>query len=271
MIDPQAATATSTPSTAPTASVHVDNYTPPTVSPPRANPPRVNPPRANPPGLSPTVNPPGMNSPRVTPAKTVNAPKTHQPTKMDRPTLDLNDVAPSSSKVTSTPPLVSNKGQTKSKIDEPTKTNRVSQSLEEQNIFHLLGVTDGSSDEKEDFLDELQQVIWEDFLENDLELLLTEEELMDFKKISGYSSSKGSDSQRQEKMIIFLEKLIPDLEEIMLEKALELKEDMVRERITGMKEFYANNPRALASLEKAVELIDNDQWREAAELLNGII
>src|SRR5260221_10105725 len=81
-----------------------------------------------------------------------------------------------------------------------------SQSLEDQNIFHLLGVQDATDEEKEKFLDELQQVIWEDFLENDVELLLTEEELTDFKKIS--DNKELGEEDRQNKMIEFLEKLI---------------------------------------------------------------
>ena len=144
----------------------------------------------------------------------------------------------------------------------------VSQTLEDQNIFHLLGVMDGAEAEKESFLDQLQQVIWEDFLERDVELLVTEEELEQLKAMM--LKSGITEVQRQEEMITFLNQLIPDLEEIMLEKALELKEDMVRERMTGMREYYAGNSGALAELDKAEKLINDDQWRDAADVLNAI-
>jgi hypothetical protein len=143
----------------------------------------------------------------------------------------------------------------------------VSQSLEDQNIFHLLGVQDGSNEEKEAFLDELQQVIWEDFLENDVELLLTEEEVEGLRKIR--ATTGKSELELQEDIVVYLEKLIPDLEEILLEKALELKEDMVKERIAGMREFFANQPDQLRKLDEAETLIADDQWRSAAELLNS--
>jgi hypothetical protein len=156
--------------------------------------------------------------------------------------------------------------------DEPqtdlSQKSSISQSLEDQNIFHLLGVEDGTDEEKEAFLDELQQVIWEDFLENDVELLLTEDETADLKKIS--SKKEVDDLQIQEDIVVFLEKLIPDLEEIMLEKALELKEDMVKERIAGMKEFYVGQQEQLDQINKAGELVSESLWRDAAEVLNEI-
>lgn len=141
------------------------------------------------------------------------------------------------------------------------------QALENQNIFHLLGVIDGTQAEKEAFLDELQQVIWEDFIENDVELLITEGEMIELRKIMG---DNPSDEKTQESMMVYLEKSIPDLEEIMLEKALELKEDMVRERIAGMREYYRDKPDALAELQKAEDLINSDQWKQAADTLNAI-
>lgn len=151
---------------------------------------------------------------------------------------------------------------------EPSKSTTVSQSLEDQNIFFLLGVEDGSDEEKEAFLDELQQVIWEDFLERDVELLITEEELQGMKKIM--AQKEKSDLQLQEEIVVYLEKLIPDLEDILLEKALELKEDMVRERVSSMRELAAGKTEVLAKLDQAEAFIKDNQWRAAAEVLNGL-
>lgn len=145
-------------------------------------------------------------------------------------------------------------------------TQTQSELLEDQNIFFLLGVMDGSDEDKERFLDELQQVIWEDFLEFDVKLLITADEYKEFEAIT--ANKNPNDLEQQEKIVLFLEKLIPDLEEIMLEKALELKGDMVRERIAGMKEYHAANPTALESLARAQELVNQGKWHSAAELLN---
>ena len=150
----------------------------------------------------------------------------------------------------------------------PADTKSVSQTLEDQNIFYLLGIEDGTEAEREEFLDELQQIIWEDFIENDVELLLTQEENQGLKDIQAKTGLK--EEEKQEEMVIYLEKYIPDLEDIMLEKALELKEDMMRERVTGMKEYFAKRPDELKKLDQAVSMIDNDQWKDAADLLNSM-
>lgn len=168
------------------------------------------------------------------------------------------------------PPAANGAPTVTTPVTPPTShsTSAVSQSLEDQNIFFLLGVDDGSDEEKEAFLDELQQVIWEDFLERDVELLVTEEELQGMKKIM--AQKEKSELQLQEDMVVYLEKLIPDLEEILLEKALELKEDMVRERVSSMRELAAGKADVLVKLDQADTLIKDNQWRAAAEVLNGL-
>lgn len=143
-----------------------------------------------------------------------------------------------------------------------------SEALEDQNIFDLLGISEAAESEKELFLDELQQVIWEDFVENDVELLLTTEELAEFKGLTDDPSL--SEDERQVKMIDYLEKLIPDLEKIMLEKALDLKEDMTRQRIADMIQNLANAPEKLDQVKQAQSLADNQQWRSVAVTLNAI-
>lgn len=144
-----------------------------------------------------------------------------------------------------------------------------SETLEDQNIFFLLGVRDGSDQQKEAFLDELQQVIWEDFLEYDVKLLITSDEAVELKQMLDSQSDK--DLEKQEKIIVYLEKLIPDLEEIMLEKALELKEEMVRERTNGLRQFYADKPDKLQRVDEAERLMDSGKWYSAAHLMNSLV
>lgn len=152
--------------------------------------------------------------------------------------------------------------------DSNQSTAEATQSLEDQNIFVLLGVQDGSDEQKESFLDELQQVIWEDFLENDVQLLLTEQEMVELKAI--VDKPAVDEAQKQEDTVVFLEKLIPDLEEIMLEKALELKEDMVRERLLGLREFYSQDNQKLSLLDGVEALMSQNKWHDAAKAMNGL-
>ncbi len=143
-----------------------------------------------------------------------------------------------------------------------------SEELEDQNIFTMLGVKDGTADQRETFLDELQQVIWEDFLEYDVKLLTTKEEQMELQKMIAMTGV--SELEKQEKIVVYLEKLIPDLEEIMLEKALELKEEMARERIKSLREFYAGKTEQLAKIDSAESMMNAGKWKSAVTLLNSL-
>lgn len=143
-----------------------------------------------------------------------------------------------------------------------------SETLEDQNIFFLLGVRDGTDQQKESFLDELQQVIWEDFLEYDVKLLITSDEMAELQVLLDSQSDK--DLEKQEKVIVYLEKLIPDLEEIMLEKALELKEEMVRERVSGLRQYFADKPEKLQRVDEAERLINEGKWYSSAHLMNSL-
>lgn len=155
-------------------------------------------------------------------------------------------------------------------VTEPQSAASTSQSesLEDQNIFYLLGVQDGTAEQREAFLDELQQVIWEDFLEYDVKLLITKAEQEELDVLLKDATSK--ELEKQEKIVVFLEKLIPDLEEIMLEKALELKEEMARERVKSLKEVYASQPDSLQKVQQAEGLMNEAKWSSAAKILNAL-
>ena len=144
-----------------------------------------------------------------------------------------------------------------------------SQLLEDQNIFTLLGVTDGTEEEKSRFLDDLQQVIWEDFLENDVALLILDSEHQKLKEIIGVSSANLS-IETQEKIIEYLEELIPDLEEIMVDKAVRLKADLFRERVESLKTLYSNDQHKLQKCMQAESYIHEGSWALAADTLNSL-
>ena len=152
--------------------------------------------------------------------------------------------------------------------EQPQQASGSSQTLEEQNVFFLLGVDKSNPQEKESFLDELQQVIWEDFLESDVKLLITQEETKQLEELM--QKPDMPEEEKQEKIVVFLEKIIPDLEEIMLEKAVELKGDMFKERILGLKEFYATDAEKLTAVNKAEDLMSQNLWLDSATVLNQL-
>ena len=143
-----------------------------------------------------------------------------------------------------------------------------SEALEDQNIFHLLGIEDSTQEQKDQFLSELQQVIWEDFLEHDVELLLTDQEYQELKQ--QYQVDQKKPLAEQEEVIVYLEKLIPDLENLMLEKAIKLKADLVKERVISLREKFATQTDKLAELDKADALISQEKWLSTGQTLNAL-
>jgi len=141
-----------------------------------------------------------------------------------------------------------------------------SQELADQNIFFLLGAEDGSLEEQEQFLDELQQTVWDDFVANDMPLLITSEEKVKADEI--LNNSELEELDKQEQLLDYLDGLVPDLEEIMLEKALRLKEDLVRERVASYKESFTQDQVKLQQLQEVENLMKQNQWQTVGEKLN---
>lgn len=148
--------------------------------------------------------------------------------------------------------------------EQNTAASEESEELRAQNIFEMLGLAKISDEEKNQFLDELESMIWDDFVVHDLELLLTSEE---YAKAREVLDSSSDENQKKEDLIVYLEKIVPDLDEVLYEKALELKSEMMGERLSKMKE--GADEATLAKIKQAEGLISRNLWRQAATLLNG--
>jgi hypothetical protein len=149
--------------------------------------------------------------------------------------------------------------------DAATAAKDESEDLKSQNIFDMLGLATISDEEKNQFLDELEMMIWDDFIVHDLELLLTSEEYSQARQI--LDDQAKSEDERKEALVVFLEKLIPDLDEVLYEKALELKSEMMAERLAKMKEGASEE--VLAKVKQAEEMISQNRWRSAVALLSS--
>jgi len=149
------------------------------------------------------------------------------------------------------------------------------ESLETQNIFEMLGADDGDDELKESFLDELQDTVWDNFLNNDVSSLFTTVEMVEFDKLKDKRDSidrsdKDAYLQAQDSLVSYIESLVPDLENLMLAKALELKKDLFFERITATRESNADNQEILIQLSKVEELAKSEKYRSATTLLNSL-
>ncbi|HPS40405.1 MAG TPA: hypothetical protein PLQ50_00150 [Candidatus Woesebacteria bacterium] len=140
------------------------------------------------------------------------------------------------------------------------------EALKAQNIFEMLGLTSIADSEKDQFLDELETVIWDDFVMHDLELVLTSEEYAGALKILDAEDQKNN--EKKENLIVYLEKILPNLDEILYDKALELKSEMMAERLSQMKKNA--DEATLAKIKEVENLISQNKWKSASLLLNQL-
>lgn len=196
-----------------------------------------------------------------------------------RPSLDLSGVEEKPA-----PSLTLNNGQLEEnkedKTESPTLTldsepaptsndEEVNQEdLESQNIFTMLGLENLEETEKEAFLADLEQLIWDNFIEVELPLLLNSEQKAQAEQILADNSK--TEDERKEALLVYVEKFIPNLEEVMYKKALSLKKEMFEERLKKMRDQATeeNNLSLMADLDQVRELVAADRYKTATELLN---
>lgn len=192
-----------------------------------------------------------------------------------RPSLDLSEMNEDKH-----PDLTLHNGQLKEEqppLDQPAATETQdltieeasdAEDLESQNIFAMLGLDHLEQSEKEAFLDDLEKLIWDNFIEVELAQLLNAEEKSQAEQI--LADSTKSDDERKEALLLYLEKFIPNLEEVMYQKALSLKKEMFEERIRQSRQQASedNNLSLMADLDQIQELIKAERYKTAIALLN---
>jgi len=191
-----------------------------------------------------------------------------------RPSLDLSEVeekeAPSltlnNGRLEPTPE--SNPKPTAEPSAEPTPEPVNEEDLEKQNIFAMLGLKNLEESEKEAFLADLEQLIWDNFVEVELPLLLNSEQKAQADQILADQSK--AENERREALLAYVEPFIPNLDEVMYKKALSLKKEMFEERVKKMRDQATeeNNLSLMADLDQIQELIAAGRYKTATELLN---
>ena len=144
----------------------------------------------------------------------------------------------------------------------------INEAIESQNIFEMLGIAGLGEVEQNDFLDRLQKTIWDDFLDNDVELLLTDDEVQGLIEI--INRGEIGEDEKQGLMLEFLQKLIPDLEEILLEKASKLKKDLMMERIVSLEEIFSGDEAKMSKLGECKDLAAQEKWHSLTVVLNEV-
>ncbi len=166
------------------------------------------------------------------------------------------------------PKLTLNQEPTPEPSPEPTPELVDEEDLERQNIFAMLGLEHLEESEKEAFLADLEQLIWDNFIEVELPLLLNSEQKAQAEQILADNSK--TDNERKEALLVYVEKFIPNLEEVMYKKALSLKKEMFEERLKKVRDQATeeNNLSLIADLDQIQELVTAGRYKTATELLN---
>ncbi|MDR2386976.1 MAG: hypothetical protein LBE80_05240 [Deltaproteobacteria bacterium] len=125
--------------------------------------------------------------------------------------------------------------------------DRSSQSLEDINIFYLLGVDNKQQEELNKYLSTLNTISFEIFI-GFLPLLLVQEQLDYLEQLINNNNLEINDKYKL--ISSYLNEEVPDINEILAEITLKIKEQLITTRIKLMEKLYENNPNAL---EKIIE------------------
>jgi hypothetical protein len=148
-------------------------------------------------------------------------------------------------------------------VDEVANPNAILE-LTKADIFKLLGMSQVAETEKKKNLDEMEETIWQDFVEEDLPKMLKPEEKGRFEDLLKTAPSA-------EKVINFFGSppsggLPADFEEKYLAKTLEFKAEIAKEQIETLLESVDDSSKK-ESLQKAKDLAAQGYWKQVEDLM----
>jgi hypothetical protein len=143
----------------------------------------------------------------------------------------------------------------------------ISQQLWDQDIFFLIGIN-GTEEEKNNYKNKLDQVVWDDFLINDAPLLLTNSEMIVLQVIIEHEDD--DQSAKKQKILDYLATVCPDVDQLLDEKSLSQKEDMLYVRISEMERRYQYAPQALERIKDAKVACAMNRFHDAIAILNEV-
>jgi len=142
--------------------------------------------------------------------------------------------------------------------------NAFYQTLDEIDVFTLLGMT-GSDEEKAEFLDQMQQTVWTQVVEEEILPTLTQAQITQVEDIMADDSVPLEESKS--KVFAFLLETTPELPELMKEKILEFKGEILVSRIAGLRDRYEGNPSELERLDSIELMLDEGNIQPALQAL----
>lgn len=140
------------------------------------------------------------------------------------------------------------------------------QQLATMDIFSLLGIENASDEEREMFLNQLQDAIWEEVVEDELLEKLTEEEVNSIEQTVNDENMSADDKRNA--LFSMLSDKVPNLEERLADSTNQLKFDLLGERVDGLREYYKDKPDQLSVLDQVEQMVESGNVTEAVNMLN---
>jgi hypothetical protein len=138
--------------------------------------------------------------------------------------------------------------------------------LESITLFDLIGIQ-GTAEEEKAMSLKLANGIWQDWITAEWENF--PEAAME--KLEEILNEDKKDDERFEKEVgALIEEHMPEAKEQLKKRTIELKAEMVLERISGLREFHKNAAENISTLNEAEELADKGEWEKAVALLNQL-
>jgi len=140
------------------------------------------------------------------------------------------------------------------------------QQLATMDIFSLLGIENASDEEREMFLNQLQDASWEEVVEDELLAELTEEEVNSIEQTVNDENMSADDKRNA--LFSMLSDKVPNLEERLADSTNQLKFDLLGERVDGLREYYKDKPDQLSVLDQVEQMVESGNVTEAVNMLN---
>lgn len=136
-------------------------------------------------------------------------------------------------------------------------------------IFRILGIQ-GNSPDHEALLSEFQDAIWEDTMNSEVTDNLTEADIAKVEAI--LENETLSDSQRQEQLYGLLMDKVPNIEEVLQNKTVQLKADMLMQRVEGLRQYWQSqgNAQSIATVDAAEKAMYDGDYATTLSLLEQV-
>ena len=139
-------------------------------------------------------------------------------------------------------------------------------SIDGMDIFEVLDIS-ASMQEREQFLIQLSDAIWNDVIQSRLEDM-TEDQVA--RVDEALTDQQLTDNQKYDRLFSIFHEIVPNAEQMVAETAKRIKIEFLKARIDGLMEFYHSNVAALQTVRMASDMFNQQRFYDAVKLLNSL-